>query len=256
MPALLAILLSVTQPGGTVGVSPLTANDIRINISAALRAETLRDRTLPDVPRRFRFQCLVEPTARTLAGCRDLPPDASAYTSLASFTGPVKPPADPATDWRQVALDRIAGIRLRRSSPLVRNINDVPLSVIIDETVAAEDVTLPEGDPTVPPLAAADLVYDEPPTLDLIQSFYPPAALRTGTRARIVSRCLVQADRSLACRDPHLDPPDQYMTPAERRAFRQASVQLISAFRLSERARDESAVVGRTVDLGVSWLLP
>ncbi|NJC34088.1 hypothetical protein GGR88_001562 [Sphingomonas jejuensis] len=255
-----SLLLLIAAPAAATGpVRPpitLAPADIEVAISAPLRAETLRGVTMPDVPRRFRFQCLVDPVAGTLVQCRDLPPDVSPYRTLDAFFGAVRPWDDAAPNWRQVALDRIAGIRLKRGTPLLTTRGPGAISVLVEETISADDVAGPTAASDAVALAATDLVYDKPPTVELIRSFYPQAALRTGTRARVVSRCVVQDDSRLFCRDPHLDPPDQYMTPAERRAFEQASVQLISAFKLRPTAADGSAIAGRAVDLGVSWVLP
>lgn len=249
--AMLQALLAkaITSP------EPLDAAAMQAVPSMAARAITVQDLPrLPAEPVTVAIQCLVRPN-NTLGDC--IPADDGGTADIKVFrqrlfAGIGGTPVDPVVG---AALARAQFYRVRASSPAKR---DADRSVLVRVTISSADKAPNTANGAV---AKGDVKID-PASITDIAEFYPPPALRADARTRITATCRVLADRSLYCRDPHVDLlPGQgaaanMAMPQFDAAFGRATLLAFATMRAQSRTGSGKDSVGREGPMSLSWQLP
>ncbi len=223
--------------------------------TAAARAISVENSTsLSLEPVTVTIECLVR-TSGILGDC--IPAQDGGTADLKTFNrrlfatirgGPI----DPAVT---AALARARFYRVRPMAPA----RHADRSVLIRMTVSSADKA--PNSPSIARLAKGGLKID-PSSVTDVSSFYPPAARRADARTRITATCRVLTDRSLYCRDPHVDlldspgaPRDASM-PAFDADFGRATIQAFATMRADAHTASGEDSVGREAPLSLSWQLP
>lgn len=206
---------------------------------------------LPASPVTVRLQCAVQTADGVPMSCIVLDAGAKPVTSRAELqrrqasAGALAPAA-------AVAVQRVLFTRLKPVAPAA---GQPPVSqMLFTETVSAGDV-VKLGAP-IGTLTSVDLEMDERPDSAVLTAYYPPAALRAGVEARIKAACRVLPDRKLFCRDAELISPDAAVTPTIASEFRNAGYQVFESIRLAPLSKQGDPVVGREVDMRITFVLP
>jgi hypothetical protein len=105
-------------------------------------------------------------------------------------------------------------------------------------------------------IESSDIEMDERPDGAILTAYYPAQALRAGIQARIHAMCRVMPDRKLFCHDAELISPDAAVTPDIAGEFRNATYQVFDAIRLAPLSKKGDPVVGRDVDMRITFVLP
>ncbi|MES2445035.1 MAG: hypothetical protein V4574_19590 [Pseudomonadota bacterium] len=210
---------------------------------------------LPASPVTVRLQCTVATDTGTPESCIPLDAGAKPVTSraeLARRAAAWESGAASAAPAVTVALQRVMLTRIRPTAEAGKP--PVPVQMLFTETVGASDVVkLGASSGTI---ESRDLEMDERPDAAVLEAYYPAAALRAGIQARIRATCRVMPDRKLFCRDAELVSPDAAITPAIAAEFRNATYQVFDAVRLAPLSKKGDPVVGRDVDMRISFVLP
>jgi hypothetical protein len=251
LPLLLAPILAGLQ---TAPATPPTAEASTIVYapSRSLRSATAAAATgLPATPVTIRFECLVLDSGAPVR-CLPLEGGAKPTPSVDEFEKRyIAWPRVSAIAPVAVALQRVLFTRVR---PLVEpGKNAPPVLMLFSDTVSAGDVvTLGKsgGD-----LAIGDIEMDERPDAAVLTAYYPPAAIREGISARTSATCRVMPDRKLFCRNAAAG-PDSSITPDMAADFANATYQVLDSIRLSPLSKAGDPVVGRDVEMRISFVLP
>jgi len=257
LPMLFApILLQAAAQEADKMPEPVAADSANIFYppSKSLRSATAAAATgLPATPVAVRLQCEVASWGGPIA-CLPLESNARPVTSRAewrkrqaAWTATGAAAASPAV---KVAIERVRFIRVRAAE----GATTAPPQMIFTEAVSASDaVTL--GKPAGI-IESRDLEMDERPGPDILQAYYPAAAIQAGVTARMKATCRVTPDRKLLCRDAELVSPDAAMTAAVASDFRNATYQVLDVIRLAPLTKQGDPVVGREIDMRISFVLP
>lgn len=257
LPLLFApILLQAAPQESDKTAEPVVADSTNIFYapSPSLRSVTAAGVPgLPATPVAVRLQCEVATYGAPVA-CLPLDAGAKPVTSraewkkrVAAWTATGAAAAAPAV---RVAIERVLFIRVQP----VAGTAFAPPQMIFTESVSAGDaVTL--GKP-IGTIEARDLEMDERPTPEILQSYYPVSALRSGIGARMKAMCRVMPNRKLLCRDAELIAPDAAITFALSSEFRNATYQVLDSIRLAPLTKQDEPVVGRDVEMRISFILP
>lgn len=210
--------------------------------------------SLSATPVTVRLQCTVLASRGQPISCIPLDAGAKPVTAAAELkrrrdawvAGAASAP--PATI---VAMQRVMLTRVR---PTAAANDPAEVQMIFNETVSAGDAVR-FGDP-IGIIEARDIEMDERPDPALMEAYYPIAALRGGLEARAKATCRVMPDRKLLCRDAELIGPDAALTPAVAGEFRNATYQVFDSIRLSPLSKAGDPVVGREIDMRISFVLP
>ncbi len=254
LPLLLAPILAAADPQTAAEPVMADAGNILYAPSRSLRSATAAAvEGLPAVPVTVRFECIVG--ADNGAPLRCIPIEGSARPastsveferryaawSSASASAPVA-----------VALQRVLFTRVRPTAEPAAPAP--PILMLFTDSVGAGDVIkLGASSGTI---QTSDVEMDERPDGAVLTAYYPPAALRADIEARVKATCRVMPDRKLFCRDAELISPTSTMTPEMDGDFRNATYQVFDAIRLSPLTKTGDPVVGRDVELRVSFVSP
>jgi len=231
------------------------AGTILYGPSRSLRSASAALPGIPASPVTVRLQCTVETDTGAPTSCIPLENGAKPVTSRAELkrretaweSGAAA--ASPAVT---AAIQRVQFTRIRPTTAAGKP--DTPLQMLFTETVSAGDV-IKLGAPTGT-IATGDVEMDERPDGDILIAYYPAQALRAGIQARITASCRVMPDRKLFCHDAELISPDAAITPEIAGQFRNATYQVFDAVRLAPLSKTGDPVVGRDVDMRISFVLP
>lgn len=224
--------------------------------SRSLRSASAAIAGLPASPVTVRLQCTVDTETGAPTSCIPLEANARPITSrteLKRRQTAWESGAAAATPAVTVAIQRVLFTRIRTTPP-VEGKPAVPVQMLFTDTVSAGDV-VKLGAPTGT-ITSSDMEMDERPDGALLTAYYPAQALRSGIQARIRANCRVMPDRKLFCRDAELINPDAAITPEIAAEFRNATYQVFDAIRLAPLSKTGDPVVGRDVDMRISFVLP
>lgn len=254
LPLLLA--LSVQDAPDTMP-PPVKADSTNILYapSRSLRSASAAVAGVPAAPVTVRLQCTVETDSGAPTSCVPLENGAKPVTSRAELKRREtawESGAAAAAPAVTVALQRVRFTRVRPTAAV--GTPGTPVQMIFAETVGAGDVVR-LGAPTGV-IASSDMEMDERPDGAILTAYYPAQALRAGIQARIKASCRVMPDRKLFCHDAELVNPDAAITPDIAAEFRNATYQVFDAVRLAPLSKTGDPVVGRDVDMRISFVLP
>lgn len=252
------LLMLAVQDAPDAMAAPVKADSSNVLYapSRSLKAATAAVAGLPASPVTVRLQCTVEPDTGTPVSCVPLEANAKPITSRAELNrreAAWESGAAAAAPAVTVAIQRVRFTRIR-AVPAADGKPAAPVQMLFTETVGAGDA-VKLGAPTGT-LTSADLEMDERPDGALLTAYYPAQALRAGIQARIKANCRVMPDRKLFCRDAELISPDAAITPEIAGEFRNATYQVFDAIRLAPLSKAGDPVVGRDVDMRISFVLP
>lgn len=227
-------------------------------VSADARSDTAKRLTIP-LPQavRFVFHCEMnmrrgDPTRCIEAG-GDYPKNWDEYRLRANALSAKLREVD-ADPLLRVAHSRIMQIRVVDAA---RRATEETTIMTFAETIASGDA-LPEPAP-------AEMI--EPKDFTLVQQamavkladLYPSYAMRNEVRARTTLVCRINADLTLNCRNAVAEPtlypdnPDYERVSGE---FRLAAYQMMSIMKVSSKARDNGALIGKDFEYPVFWDIP
>lgn len=251
LPLLLA-LVQAAPPAAEPAVAD--SSNVVYAPSASLRSATATGVAgLPAAPVTVRFECLVVADTGAPARCFPLEGAAKPATTVADFEKRAaawpKASASPAV---AVALQRVLFTRVRPFA--VADKPTPPALMLFSDTVKAGDaVTLSDPSGT---FASSDLELDERPDALIMAAYYPPAALRASVGTRVKALCRILPSRKLFCRDASLLESDSGITPEMSAEFINATYQVFDALRLSPLSKAGEPVVGRDVEMRISFVMP
>ncbi|MEG3148680.1 hypothetical protein U1769_02190 [Sphingomonas sp. ZT3P38] len=238
---------------------PIAQDEVLVPVSDSVRAATWDELAVkPSVPKHVRVACIVWAQNGAPGACVDASRLQPGQTSIDWIKAREDQSAADANDLagadlRALVNKRLAPMRLRqinsdRTRFVVR---------IFEETIGPADARPPFVPGTS--LTLGQVTLAEPLDGSLIEALYPMDAIRNGVQARVRIACRIQPNLALLCRDPGTiatssgsgnDSPDIV------RSLRFASYQLASTIRLKPKANDGSDVVGRDLQIGLSWQMP
>jgi hypothetical protein len=252
------LLMLAVQDAPDTMAAPAKADSTNILYapSRSLRSSSAAVAGVPASPVTVRLQCTVETDTGTPVSCLPLEANAKPIISraeLARRTAAWESGAAAAAPAVTVAIQRVRFTRIRATPP-ADDKPPVPVQMLFTETVGAGDV-VKLGAPTGT-ITSSDMEMDERPDGAILTAYYPAQALRSGIQARIKANCRVMPDRKLFCRDAQLISPDAAITPEIAAEFRNATYQVFDAIRLAPLSKTGDPVVGRDVDMRISFVLP
>lgn len=262
LPLLLALSLqnapaqSAAKPAPAKPADPVRADsgNILYGPSRSLRSSTAAAAAgLPAAPVTVQFECLVGADTGAPQRCLPLENGGRPATTIAEFERrqmawpSVSAPASIAT-----ALQRVLFTRVRPAAGATKD--SPPSLMLFSDTVSAGDVvTLGKSGGTTD---STDIEMDERPDGAVLTAYYPATALRGGVGARVSASCRVMPDRKLFCHDAALIGQDSSITPDVAADFRNAAYQVLDAVRLAPLTKTGDPVVGRDVDMRISFVVP
>jgi hypothetical protein len=243
-----------TAPAKPIDPVKADSSNILYGPSKSLRSSTAAAVTgLPAAPVTVQFECLVGADSGAPERCFPLENGAKPAVTIPEFERrqmawpQISAPATVA-----IALQRVRFTRVR---PLAGTTKDsTPLLMLFSDTVSAGDVvTLGKsgGD-----IASSDFEMDDRPDGAILTAYYPAAALRANIGTRVKASCRVMPDRKLFCHDAQLIEQDSAITPDTAADFRNATYQVFDAIRLAPLSKGGDPVVGRDVDMRISFVVP
>lgn len=236
-------------------VDPVKADSASILYapSRSLRSATAAAADLPAAPVTVQFECLVSTDTGTPDHCFPLESGAKPATTAAEAEKRAAAwPRGAASPAVSVALQRVLFTRVRPSAEPGKP--TPPVLTMFSETVSAGDVTTLGK--SLGTMSASDIEMDERPDANVLAAYYPAAALHAGIAARVGASCRVMPDRKLFCHDADLIGADSSITPEMGSDFRNAAYQVLDAIRLAPLSKTGDPVVGRDVDMRISFVVP
>ena len=261
MLAFLALLLAakdIELEQMAADTRPIAQDEVLVPVSDSVRAATWDELAVkPSVPKHVRVACIILAQNGAPGACVDASRLQPGQTSIDWIKAREDQSAadadDPAgAELRALVNKRLTPMRLRQIG------SDRTFVVrIFEETVGPADARPPFVPGTS--LTFGQVTLAEPLDGSLIEALYPVDAIRNGVQARVRIACRIQPNLALLCRDPGTiatssgsgnDSPDIV------RSLRFATYQLASTIRLKPKANDGSDVVGRDLQIGLSWQMP
>jgi hypothetical protein len=209
---------------------------------------------LPAAPVAVQFECSVGTDSGAAERCLPIENGAKAAVTMAEFEKRAAAwQAGSASPAVSVALQRVLFTRVRPIAEPGKPAPPPVLMLFTEHVSAADAVTFGKAEDTI---EASNLEMDERPDAAVMIAYYPATALRAGIGARTKAVCRVMPDRKLFCRNAELIGPDAAITPDMASDFRNATYQVFDAIRLSPLTKTGDPVVGREVEMRISFVVP